>query len=171
MGLADINQPFCLSLKERLLHLLERLRHWDKIKYTHFFCIFIVISTHDSFCQQEAWIYLYLSVAGGCLNRSLGKKKACFSYSIALKISTLKTHRASLYTCTLKKRLTGYIYIYINKPANHRLHMHAQILHSKDTGGGNVTHRTWEILIGCQQLDVCLQPISLPAHSPLLTSS
>lgn len=166
-GLAEVNQPFCLSLKEQLLHLLDRSRQPDKIKNTHFFSTFTAISAHDSLCQREGWIYLDPSIAGGCQNGSLRKRKdGMFLQSAALMTSHGERHIILhlFYTSTLKNNMRA-----TYKSARHTTHTHT-CAHPwlKDTRGKCDSQ---EILIGCQQSDVCLRPISLSAHSPHLTAS
>lgn len=166
IGLAEVHQPFCSSRKEQLLHLLDRCRQQVKIKYTHFFSTFTAISAHDSLCQREGWIYLDPSIAGGCQNASLRKQKV----GMLLKSAALMISHAERqiflhlsFICTLKNNaLTTY------KSARQSTHTHVHTSWLKDTRG---KFDSQGLLIGCQQPDVCLRPISLSAHSPHLTAS
>lgn len=154
IGLAEVNQPFCLSLKEQLLTLLDRSRQRDKIKYTHFFSTFTGLSAHDSLCQREGWIYLDPSIAGGCQNGSLRKQKdGMFLQSAALMISHAERHIIFhlFYTSTFKNNTRA-----TYKLVSHSTHTHVHTFWLKDM---RRKCESQEILIGCQQPDVSLWPI------------
>lgn len=163
IGLAEVNQPFCLSLKEQLLHLLDRSRQQDRIKSTHFFSTVPAISAHESLCQREGWIYLDPSIAGDCQHGSLRKQKdGMFLQSAALMISHAERH--IIYFIHPRSKTTRGLHI--NQLATQHIQMRTHPW-LKDMRGKCDSQ---EILIGCQQPDVCLRPISLSAYSPHLTA-
>lgn len=137
IGLAEVNLPFCLSLKEQLLHLLGRLRQCGKIKHLLFLYAYI-ISTHGSLCQREGWIYLDPSIAGGCQTGSLRKHRdGMFFQSTALMIYHAETDIIlHLFYTPMFKNNTWATY----KSARHTAHTCAHILGWK-IREVNMTHR------------------------------
>lgn len=63
----------------------------------------------------------------------------------------------------------------IYKPANHRLHMHAQILHSKDTGGkcdsSDMRNFNWLPTAGCVSAAYLTACTLAASHVQLISST